>query len=73
MNFPTLDEVLSTFLHHVPNDEQIARMSAIREAHKALVRTIWATVPGNADRTAAMRKIHESMMTCNKAIVNEVR
>ena len=69
--FHTLDEAIATFAYHKPNAEQVDRISAVREAHKTLVCAIWGIVPNGPDRTVAVRKIHESMMTCNKAIVCE--
>jgi hypothetical protein len=69
--FHTVDEALATFDYHKPGDEQIERISAIRTAHKQLVRDVWKNVQNGPDRTVALRKIHESMMTCNKAIVCE--
>jgi len=69
--FHSLDEAIATFAYHQPNDEQVNRISRVRDAHKSLVAALWGIVPNGPDRTAAIRKIHESMMTCNKAIVCE--
>jgi hypothetical protein len=68
---PTLDQVLDTFAYHQPSADQVARITTVREAHKTLARAVWDAVPEGADRTAAIRKLHECMMTCNKAIVCE--
>jgi hypothetical protein len=62
---------LDSFTYHKPSDEQVERIAATRDGHKALVRVIFANVRNGADRTAALRKLHECMMTCNKAIVCE--
>ncbi len=69
--FHTVEEALSTFDYHKPDDGQIERIAEVRRAHKRLVVALWSVVPSGPDRTAAIRKIHESMMTCNKAIVLE--
>lgn len=69
--FHTLDEAIATFAYHKPDDEQVERIAAVREAHKAAVCAIWGLVPNGPDRSVAIRKLHESMMTCNKAIVCE--
>lgn len=67
----TFQEVLSTFDHHQPSTSQVGRILAIRGAAKAFVTTIFENVPDGADRTCAIRKVHEAMMTANKAIVLE--
>lgn len=69
--FHSLNEALATFDYHKPSDEQVDRISVIRNAHKNLVKVVWDNVPNGPDRTVAVRKLHESMMTCNKAIVLE--
>lgn len=69
--FHTVEEAIATFDYHKPDDEQVARIAAVRVAHKNLVRAIWPIVASGPDRSVAIRKIHESMMTCNKAIVCE--
>lgn len=67
----TLAEALSQFDYHKPTDAGVERITVIRNAHKNLVKVIWDQVPNGADRSAAIRKLHECMMTCNKAIVLE--
>lgn len=66
-----LQEALSTFDHHVPGPAQVERIQAIRMAAKRFVADIYAHVNEGPDRTCAVRKVHEAMMTCNKSIVNE--
>ena len=63
--------IVDSFRYHQPAPEQIERISTIRQAHIALAKTILRTVRVGADQTHALRTVHESMMTCNKAIVNE--
>lgn len=67
----TLNEALATFDHHAPNADQINRIQVIRSAAKAFVTRIWDNCPDSADRTVAIRKVHEAMMTANKSIVLE--
>ena len=67
-----LEVALESFDYHQPNQSQIDRITLIRRGHKELVRLIFQCVESTADRTAALRKLHECMMTCNKAIVLEV-
>jgi hypothetical protein len=67
----TLGEALATFDYHKPTDAGVEKITVIRNAYKNLVKVIWDQVPDGPDRTVAIRKAHESMMTCNKAIVLE--
>lgn len=67
--FHTLNEALTTFDYHKPNDSQIERIANIRRAAKSFVMVIWENAPNSADRTTAIRYAHEAMMTANKAVV----
>lgn len=69
--FNSLEEVLATFDYHKPTDDQVARISRVRVEAKAFATAVWEVCPNGPDRTAAFRKIHEAMMTANKAIVLE--
>lgn len=69
--FHSLEEALTTFDYHKPSDEQVHRISQVRLAAKLMVRCLWEHCPNGPDRTAAIRKIHEAMMTANKSIVLE--
>ncbi len=64
---------VESFKYHQPTPEQIQRISNVRNAHVECLKLILQNVADGADRTAAIRKLHESMMTCNKSIVCEVR
>jgi hypothetical protein len=59
-----LDDV---FTYHAPNEDDVRAYQAIREDAKQLVRTIMQNVPSCADRTAAIRKVREAVMTANAA------
>lgn len=63
------DIVDRVFNYHAPTPEQLSHLSDIREGFKALAKTILRHVPPGADRTASIRKLRESMMTANAAIV----
>lgn len=63
--------IIDSFRYHQPNGEQVARISAVRQAHIACAEVILRNSRSSADQTAALRLLHESMMTTNKAIVNE--
>lgn len=72
VNFSQVEQdIIDSFEHHVPNQEQIQRILNVRYVCKNAAIGIIANVPASADRTAALRKLHEAMMTANKAIANE--
>lgn len=60
------------FAHHPPTSEdQIRRYQKIRSAGKDLAEVIFQYCPPCADRSAAIRKIREAVMTANAAIALE--
>lgn len=59
-----LDDV---FTYHAPEPDDVRAYQAIREDAKQLARTIMLNVPSCADRTAAIRKLREAVMTANAA------
>lgn len=65
----TLADVLATFDYHKPSDAQIGRIATVRLAAKTFAMVLWQACPETADRTAALRMVHEAMMTANKSIV----
>lgn len=69
--FHSVEEALSTFDHHKPSDEQVDRIQVVRASAKVFAAAVWEVCPNSADRTVAIRYIHEAMMTANKAIVLE--
>lgn len=62
-------KLLGTFDHHTPTAEQAACILKVRDAFKAAALVVLRSTPPSADRTAALRQLHEAMMTANKAIV----
>ena len=61
-----LEEV---FTYHAPSEEQIKSMAKIRQFALDLADTILDECPACADRTTAIRKVREAVMTANAAIV----
>ena len=61
-------QINSWFEHHVPTPEQIVAYKDIRQAAKIYAETVNKHVPDCADKTAAMRKIRESVMASNLAL-----
>lgn len=56
------------FTYHAPSGDQGQRYDALRAAAKQLAMVICAVCPSSADRTAAIRKLRESVMTANASI-----
>ena len=64
-------KILDSFHYHRPNEAQQERIATVRRGYRDLALLVIRTLPGSADRTAALRQLHESMMTANKAIACE--
>jgi non-homologous end joining protein Ku len=56
------------FTYHTPTQVQAQAYSTLREAAKYFAKVIVAVVPNGADRTAAIRKLREAVMTANAGI-----
>lgn len=54
--------------YHAPTGEQVDRYNLIRDAVAHAYETIEDNCPPCADRTAALRKLREAMMTANASI-----
>lgn len=68
MNKPTQDEIDNWFTYHSPRPGQPEMYARIRALGKALAEGIMADCPPGADRTAAIRKVREAVMTANASI-----
>lgn len=66
-----LNSALDSFDYHQPSQDQIDRIASNRKAYKSVVEVLFKNIPDCPDRTCAIRQLHESMMTANKAIVLE--
>lgn len=60
--------IANLFTYHPPNPDTAQRYETIRDAAKHLALVIWKNCPYGADRTAAIRKLRETIMTANAAI-----
>lgn len=62
-------EVLKNwFTYHSPTPDQLAAYAELRDAALTFATAINALVPDSADKTAAVRKVREAVMTANAAI-----
>lgn len=60
--------ITDLFTYHSPDPDTMQRYETIRDAAKHLALVIWKNCPYGADRTAAIRKLRETVMTANAAI-----
>lgn len=66
-----MDALARIFTYHKPSPEQLPKLEKLRAAALEFARVIEANVPNCADRSAAIRKIREAVMTANAALVLE--
>ena len=62
---------LDSIDHHVPSQDQLARIQANRRAYKAVLRVVLSTTPASPDRDLAIQQLRSSMMFANAAVVLE--
>jgi hypothetical protein len=62
------DAIEELFTYHSPTGNQPELYLAIRNAGKELARVIDKSCPSGPDRTAAIRKVREAVMTANASI-----
>lgn len=65
------DDIQRIFTYQSPKPEHVEAMKAIRARACELAQTIVDKCPPSADRTAAIRKLREAVMTANASIVLE--
>lgn len=65
------ERILESFDYHKPTDEQVDRIAAVRRTCRGAAERLIKLVQPCADRTVALRCLHEAMMNANKAIVCE--
>lgn len=64
----TDDQLVNWFSYHAPVGDQAARYESIRGAALDLARLINLACPDSADKTTAVRKLREAVMTANASI-----
>lgn len=62
-------EIDRLFTYHSPDELQQSALLEIRESAKSLAYTICMFVPEGPDRSSAIRKLRETVMTANAGIV----
>lgn len=66
-----LEHCSKWFEYHPPVGNQTERYGLLRDAAHQFAEVIVALVPASADRTAALRKLRECVMTANAGIACE--
>lgn len=56
------------FTYHAPSTKQVEQYAALREQAKTMAHAIANICPPCADRTVALRKLRECVMTANASI-----
>ncbi len=64
----TRNSIEDVFSYHAPEPDQIPKYEAIRAGAKSFALLLANHLPQSADRTAAIRKLRECVMTANAAI-----
>jgi len=64
----TEEQLTNWFTHHVPSSDQVKAHEALRSAGRALAKVINRRCPESADKTTAIRKVREAVMTANASI-----
>lgn len=59
------------FSYHPPKGDQVKRYEKLRAQARLFAETIMANVPDCADRSAALRKVREAVMSANAGIACE--
>jgi len=65
------EQIENWFTYHSPKHEQLERYQMLRDKAKELAYDIIVCCPEGADRSAAIRKLRECVMTANAAIACE--
>jgi len=69
MRDTTIDQTIwRLFTYHAPTPDQMQRYVALREAAQRYAREIAMHCPESAERTLAIRRVHEASMLANASI-----
>lgn len=71
MGSVTQKNLADVIQYHAPTEAMVSAIGVVRMSATDMIRAILENVPDCADRTAAIRKVREAMMTANAAIVLE--
>lgn len=63
-----IEDLDHQFVYHPPTPDQIPLYGELREAARQFAHVVNRCCPDGADKSAAIRKIREAVMTANAAI-----
>lgn len=66
-------DIEHAFSYHSPNYEQTELMNSVRASLLTIARFVEQHVSASAERTIALRKLHEASMAINYAIIADPR
>jgi hypothetical protein len=61
----TIEQIENWFSYHAPTSDDLVAYDKLRSAAKAFATAINDLCPESADKTAAIRKVREAVMTAN--------
>lgn len=64
----TAEWIGEVFSYHAPEGDDPAKYDSLRRSARAMAETIIICCPHSADRTAALRKLREALMSANASI-----
>lgn len=64
----TIEQLENWFTYHAPSQDDLVAYAKLRQAGHEFAKAINDLVPESADKTAAIRKLREAVMTANAAI-----
>lgn len=62
------DQIENWFTYHAPSADDLVAYEKLRGAAKEFAHAIRELCPDSADKTAAIRKVREAVMTANASI-----
>ena len=64
----TVDQIENWFSYHAPSSEDLVAYEKLRNAAKSFATAINEICPESADKTTAIRKVREAVMTANASV-----
>lgn len=64
----TVEQIENWFTYHAPTSDDLVAYDKLRSAAKSFATVINEVCPDSADKTAAIRKTREAVMTANASV-----
>jgi hypothetical protein len=64
----THDQIENWFTYHAPSSDDLVTYEKLRNSAKSFASAINELCPESADKTAAIRKVREAVMTANASV-----